>query len=859
MLTRTAYLALLLVAAPAASAQHLPLAADFTAPGVTSYDPAIPTPQEVIGHEIGTMHTRPEQVVRYFEALAAASPRVTLGEHGRTYEGRPLVHAIVAAPGTDLEAVRQANLRLSDAPVSVSDAALGAMPAVAYMGYSVHGNEASGTEAALLLLYHLAAGQGPAVDDVLDHAVVLIDPMLNPDGRDRFVDWVNGNRGGTAGFPSLDGQDREHDEPWPGGRTNHYLFDLNRDWLLMQHPESVGRMAFWHRWRPQLSTDFHEMGGDATFFFQPGIPSRNNPNTPAATFDLTGEIAMYHARALDRIGSLYYSQESFDDFYYGKGSTYPDVNGGVGILFEQASSRALAAATANGRLDYAATIRNQFAASLSSLEAVVALREPMLRHQRDFYAGASDFARASDVKGYVVGLDGDRTRVQHFAELLTRHRIHVYDLAQPVEAGGERFAPGEAFVVPVAQPQARLLKAMMERVTAFGDSLFYDVSAWTLPLAFGVRYAEMTRDVDGLLGQEVDLEAPQGARFGGEPRYAALIYADYAYLIPWGQAFAPRALARLQQAGVRVRLATEPFEVTVGGTRRAFGRGTLVVPLAQADVEAEAVHSLVSDAVQEDEVDVMWIDSGLTPSGPDLGSRSMPVLDLPRVALLAGEGTDSYSVGEAWHLLTERAGLPVSLLDRDAFADADLSRYNTVAVVGTFRGFDEAVAEKLKAWVRNGGTLIVTEGAASSAAEHGLVELEKRKAEEDSTRYAYAEVSDARGAQVIGGAIFEAALDTTHPLAFGHGAQLPLFKSNTLMFDRSAKPGTNVAVYAEDPLMSGYISSPNLARLGGAAAIVGQRLGRGHVVLFDFDPNFRAFWWGTQGLFLNAVFFGGTF
>ncbi|MEP0548979.1 MAG: M14 family metallopeptidase [Rhodothermales bacterium] len=839
-----------LLLTPAASAQQLPLAADFTAPGVTGYDSTIPTPEEVIGHVIGTRHTRPEQVVRYVEAVAAASPRVTLGEHGRTWEGRPLIHAIVAAPGTDLDAARRANVQLSDAPGSVSDAALGAQPVVAYMGYSVHGNEASGTEAALLLLYHLAAGQGPAVEDVLDNAVVLIDPMLNPDGRDRFVDWVNGNRGGTEGLPSLDGQDREHDEPWPGGRTNHYLFDLNRDWLLMQHPESQGRMALWHSWRPQLSTDFHEMGGDATFFFQPGIPSRNNPNTPAATFDLTGEIATYHARALDRIGSLYYSSESFDDFYYGKGSTYPDVNGGVGILFEQASSRALAAETANGRLDYGATVRNQFATSLSSLEAAVAMRVKLLQHQRDFYAGASDFARAADVRGYVFGLDGDRARAEAFAALLARHRVRAHDLARSVEVDGDRFEPGAAFVVPVDQPQARLIKAMMERVTTFEDSLFYDVSTWTLPLAFGVRHAELSRDPGALLGAEWTPSQREGRQAGGR--------AGYAYLIPWGQTFAPRTLARLQRAGVRVRLAKDPFEAAVGGARQRFERGTLVVPVEQGDAEAETVHALVAAATQ-DHVEVFALGGGLTPSGPDLGSGSVPVLTMPRVALLSGEGTDSYSVGQAWHLLTERAGLPVSLLDITKLSRADLGRYTVLAVVGSVRGLDEVAAETLKTWVRSGGTLIVTEGAAGVAAERGLIELDKREADEDSTLRPYAEVSDARGAQVIGGSIFEATLDTSHPLAFGQGERVALFKNNTVLFDPSAKAGTNVAVYTEAPLLSGYISAPNLERLGGAAAIVGQRLGRGRVVAFDFDPNFRAFWWGTQGLFLNAVFFGGAF
>ncbi|MEM1041386.1 MAG: M14 family zinc carboxypeptidase [Bacteroidota bacterium] len=836
----------LLLLVPGAFAQPMPLATDFTAPGTTGYNPAIPTPEEVIGHVIGTRHTRPEQVVRYLEAVAKASPRVTVGEHGRTWEGRPLVHAVVAAEGTDLEALREANLRLSDAPDAVSDAALGAMPAVAYMGYGVHGNEASATEAALLLLYHLAAGQGPAVDAVLQNTVVLIDPLLNPDGRDRFVDWVNGNRGGTDGVPSLDGQDREHNAPWPGGRTNHYLFDLNRDWLPLVHPESRGRMELWHSWRPQLSTDFHEMGGDATYFFQPGVPSRNNPNTPERTFDLTAEIATYHAAALDRIGQLYYSGETFDDFYYGKGSTYPDVNGAVGILFEQASSRALASETVNGVLDYAVTVRNQVATSLSSLEAAAAMRTDLLRHQRDFYASASDVAQESDVQGYVVGAE-DRARAAHFADVLERHRIESYLLSEPIEASGERFEAREAFVVPMDQPQARLVKAAFERVTSFEDSLFYDVSTWTLPLAYGLRYAELDRlpGSDGALASSL-----------GQSNPPTLGRAEVAYVIPWEMTLAPRVLARLQEVRIRVRMAVEPLGL---GQAYGFGRGALVIPVEQADVDPETVHQTLQDMAVYHGVDVTLLGSGLTPDGPDLGSRSMSVLEMPRVALLSGEGTDVYNVGQVWHLLSQRAGLPVSLLDRDEVSGADLSRYNVIIATGFFRGLDGAAEESLKSWVQRGGTLVATEQAAAWAARNGLGAWTRREASEDSVVRPYAEVDAARGAQVVGGAIVEVALDETHPLAFGHPERVAVFKNNALAFDLPDAPGSSVAAYTAGPLVSGYVSDENLARFAGGSAITAQRLGRGRVVLFDFDPAFRGFWWGTQGLLLNAVFFGGAF
>ncbi|MDQ3556793.1 MAG: M14 family metallopeptidase, partial [Gemmatimonadota bacterium] len=567
-------LPLLLAAASPTAAQRLPFDPAVPLPAVSAYRATVPTPEAVIGHRIGTRHTRPDQLVTYFDSVARVSDRVVFARHGTTYGGRPLVHAIVTSPANHarLEQIRQANLRLSESPGSVADAELAGMPTIVYMGYSVHGNEASGSEAGVLTLYHLAAGEGPAVQAVLDNAVVIIDPSLNPDGRARFVDWVNGNR---SRVPTTDPQDREHNEPWPGGRGNHYWFDLNRDWLPAQL-DTRGRLELFHRWRPQLHLDFHEMGGDATYFFQPGVPSRNNPNTPQRTFDLTAEVATYHARALDRIGSLYYTRESFDDLYYGKGSTYPDVNGAVGILFEQASSRGLVAETTSGLLPYDFTVRNQFVTSLSSLEAAVAMRPKLLRHQRDFYREAPGVARSAPVKAWVWSLEGDRTRAQALAQMLLRHRIRVHELARPLTQGGATYRPGAAYVVPVDQPQARLIRGMMERVTEFQDSLFYDVSAWTMPLAFGVAHAEVRGNPAPLLGRAV-AEAPfDGGRVeGGE--------APYAYLLEWGTYFAPRALHRLQAAGVRPLLLPEAFEADVGGERRRFGRGGVLVPLVQRD------------------------------------------------------------------------------------------------------------------------------------------------------------------------------------------------------------------------------------------------------------------------------------
>ncbi|MEM6327753.1 MAG: M14 family zinc carboxypeptidase, partial [Bacteroidota bacterium] len=770
---------------------------------------------------------------------------VTMGIHGTTYEGRRLVHAIVTSEANHarLGALREANLHLSDAPGSVTEADLAAMPVVVYQGYTVHGNEASGVEAALVYLYHLAAAQGADIDRQLREAVILLDPLMNPDGSDRFVDWVNGYRGTTA---TADPQNREHRAAWPGGRTNHYLFDLNRDWLPTELRESRARMAWWHSWRPQVSTDHHEMGGEATFFFQPGIPSRNNPNTPARTFELTAEIATYHAAELDRIGQLYYSEESFDDYYYGKGSTYPDINGAVGILFEQGSSRALLRETEqNGLLTYPVTVRNQLATSISTLRAAVAMREDLLRHTRTFYS-------ATKPRGaYVIALDQQRSRGQALAQTLRRSRVQMYDLAGDTRVGGRTLSPGQALVVPLDQPQGRLVTAAMERVTTFTDSLFYDVSAWTFPMAYGADVTEVDRTPR--LGAEVETPAFDGGRVvGGEARVA--------YAIPWGRYFAPRALRRLHDAGLRVRLATSPFEAMSGGSLRTFDPGTLIVQTQQDRISSDTVHAVVARATRHDHVEAFALNSGLTPSGNDLGSRSWPVLRRPEIGLLAGNGTSQYGVGEVWHLLSDRFGQEVSLLDPDALPSLD--RYTTLILPnGWYNTLDSSDVERMTRWVREGGVVIGIQGGAQWAARGGLLPSPPRSVPPDTTAYPYAMRDEARGAQALGGSILDLVLDPTHPLAYGYGDRVPVFKSGTGVFaPDSTNSGVDVGRYsASAPVLSGYASEEMRERLAGAAALRAARLGRGRVVLMDFNPSFRAFWYGTDGLLLNAIYFGRTF
>jgi hypothetical protein len=830
--------------------QTLPLVGNPPVGGVDRYNETIPTPDKIIGHMIGGKHTRPHLIVEYFNHVATLSDRVVFGEHGSTYDGRPLVHAIVTSPHnqTRLGEIRDSNLRLSNEPGSVADTDISNMPAVIWMGYGVHGNEASSFEAAMLLLYHLAAGEGPGIENLLNDLVIIIIPSLNPDGHSRHVNWVNSQRGAV---PVTDPQHREHNEPWPGGRTNYYWFDLNRDWFPVQHPESRGRIRLYNEWRPQLVTDYHEFGSNATYFFQPGISSRYNPHIPSHTIGLLKEVGEYHAAALDEKGVLYYTRETFDDFYIGKGSTYPMVTGAIGILFEQASPRALIRETQRGLLTFDSAIMNQYTTSLSTLEACFNLRENLLKNQRDFYREADEYAQRTGVRAYIVDLESDRTRGQLLIDILLQHRIEVYELAQPVRDDQRTFNPGSAIVIPTGQPEARLIFSAFERRTEFQDSLFYDISSWTLPLAFNIPYVEYRRNPQQLIGESIRTIEPDGGVLQGGR-------AHYAYILEWNRYYAPRALYRLQKNNVQTSVATQPF--TVPGERgvKEFKRGSIVIPVTQQNITEIDLFNLIQRIVEKEHVNVYAARSSRTVEGPDLGSPAIRVLDKPVVAVLAGPGTSSSEVGEVWHLLSERMRIPVALLDCDAVDTADLRKYNTLVMVnGRYTALSDTGRNRIVTWVEEGGTLITTKNATRIMAEKGLLDLKINESDIDYGDVPYEDVMSAVGAHRIGGAIFEIRIDTTHPIAFGYNDKIPVFRNHETFLEIPGNPGESIAVYTDSPLLSGYISGARLEELKNTAAIAAQRVGRGRVIAFADNPNFRAFWFGTNGLFLNALFFGG--
>lgn len=821
-------------------------------PDSVSFNTAIPTPKSVIGHEVGEWHVSHDRLVNYMYALDKASDRVSLEVTGYTHEGRPLLLLTITSPKNheSIEAIKTQHVQLTD-PAKSGSLNISSMPAVFYMGHSIHGNEPSGSNSALLTAYYLAAAKGKEIEEYLTNTIILFDPGFNPDGLHRFSSWVNSRKSKVV---SADPADMEHNEPWPGGRTNHYWFDLNRDWLVAQQPESQARIKKFHEWKPNVLTDHHEMETNATFFFQPGVPSRVHPLTPEKNQDLTRKIGTFHAKALDAIGSLYYTQEGYDDFYYGKGSTFPDAQGAIGILFEQGGSRGHAQKSVNGVVRFPFTIRNQFTTALSTLKAVNALRTELLTYQRDFYKSSVTDAAKDPVKAIVFG-SKDNVRSLKLAQVIARHNIDVYKPTSNQTINGKSFDAESSYIVTLNQPQYKLIKGMFEKRTRFKDSIFYDISTWTLPLAFGVEYEELKTPVG--LGEKIkELKEPIGKLIGGN--------SEYAYVFEATGYYSSRALYRLLQHEVRIKVATDPFFHPSG---KRFDRGSILVPIAGQEKMEESIQFLIQEILQKDGIDVYAFNTGLDYQGVSLGSGSFQVVRKPEIAILIGDGINGNDAGELWHLLDDRLHIPVTMLPLDVFNRANLAKYNTLVFPpGSYTSILDVSKEKLKTWIQNGGIVIGFDNALTWLNNAGLSKFDMKPStgsgseasdKKELSPRAYADIEEFRGAQQSPGAIFEATVDLTHPLLYGYtSSKIPLFKEGNLFMEKSKNVYGNPITYGPSPLMSGYISKPNYEKVKNSSVAGVSVLGRGRVIGFTENLNFRSFWLGTNKLFTNAIFYG---
>lgn len=821
-------------------------------PQGNNFDPAIPTPEQFLGYPIGDWHTRHDRIVNYFEELAKVSPKAHFQIIGYTNEHRAQVVLTITSPENyaRIDEIQKEHVRLTDPSQTVSTSG---MPVIVTLGYNVHGNEPSSSEAAMLTAYYLIARQGAEADQTLRESVIHIDPNYNPDGRDRHSTWANMHKGSP---PVADPLDREHNEGWPRGRFNHYWFDLNRDWLPLAHVESQNRLEFFHKWLPNVCTDFHEMGTNGTNFFEPTKPyGSENPVVPRDNYDkLNPLFEKYFVKALDEIGSLYWAKEVFDNSYPGYGSTYPDIHGGLGLVFEQASSRGHVQQSSTRVITFPFTIRNHVRTGLATVKASIENRELLLKHQQDYFKSALEEGIKSAIKAYVFGDNSDKGRTNAFAELLLKHRIETYALDADITVGGTRYEKGKAFIVPTDQRQYRMVRTMFEKVTKFYDSVFYDASSWTMALGYGIPHEGLTASVKFSRGEKIKFEDIA-------PKPAPVPKSNYAYVFEWNEYYAPKALYHLLDNGVFAKAAFKPFTAVVNGQNKNFGYGTIVVAVADQNLPADEVYTHIKEASRKSGIDIYNVETGMTSQGVYLGSGNIRTVEKPKVIMLIGNGASPTEAGAIWHLLDTKVEMPITKVDTDQFSRVNLFDYNTLILVsGNYGMLGDKGVEKIKDWVKEGGTLILQRYAVNWAINSKLIDEQLVKENGDkssSLRLDYVTADDHNGSREIGGSMYMADLDITHPLGFGYARRgLPVYRNHDVFIQPSKSPFNTVVKYTSNPLLSGYVHPSNLNKIRNSVSLEVTGVGRGRAILFVDDPNFRGYWYGTNKLFFNALFFG---
>lgn len=855
-----------------------------------SLDNNIPTPEKFLGYPIGSFYTRHDQVVAYFRELAKASNRIHVQVIGRTYENREQIIVTITAPEnySRLEQIRQEHLNQIDPakPVISSSA-----PVIIHLGYGVHGNETSSTEVSLLTGYYLAASNDPETLKWLKEAVIFIDPSLNPDGRDRAANWHNAFHSNP---PVADPADKEHQEAWPAGRTNHYYTDLNRDWLNLVQVESRNRVEFFHQWYPNVQIDFHEQGTSATYYFEPTPKSHYSPIIPQFLYDEGIVLAKYNAQALDDIGSLYFTKEGYDNLSPIYGSTYPKFYGAVAATYEQASSRGITQESANGiPLTFAFSIRNHLTTSFSTIRASVAEKAGLFKTQKDFFKYALEQGQKSPTKGYVFGDSKDVNLTQKFLGLLLEHRVKVYALNDNVTQEGKTFQKDKAYIVPSDQPNYLIVHSLFEK-NALTDSIYYDNTGWSVIHAYGLKYARLTAPiVKGGIISNTDI--PKGTVEGGRSTLAYLLnYTDYN---------ASRALYHLLTRQVIVRAAFKPFTANTAAGKRSYGSGSLVIPVEGQTISPDSLYKALQDVAADTHLSFTAVGTGYSLEGIDLGSSNIRAIKKPEVALAFGQGITASEAGQVWFLLNQQLDLPVAKIDPSSFQRADLSRYTVLILPGgSYTAWDKATIDKIKDWVNDGGTLITFQAASAWAIEHGIsnekvapaaftgrdggnVQAAAPAAESNGAtarkpaagslrdtvananapatrrrgsggRLDYNRQEEVEGAKRINGAIFQADLDITNPIAFGITTRkLFINKNGATILQQSANRYGTVALYNAKPFVNGYAPKESVNSVANSAAIILASSGRGKVVLFADDPTYRGYWLGTGRIFLNSLFF----
>ena len=805
-------------------------------------DSQVPTPEQEMGFQVGSQHVNWEQVVAYMKRLAACSPRFSIQEYGRTFENRPLICVVITSEKNqkNLESLRSAHAQLADPAASVDPKSL---PAVASVMMSIHGNEASGVNASLPFAYFFAAAQGPEIEALLDKTIITLIPGQNPDGITRFSTWVNSNRSLRN---VTDPQSREFSEPWPGGRSNHYWHDLNRDWLNASMPEMKALLKIYHDWMPNTVNDHHEMGSSSTFFLEPADPVGYYPHIPQENKDLTQKVSSYNMAALDRIGSLYLSKDQFDSYSLGTGDVYGDALGSIAMLFEQASARGHQQETENGILNFPFAVRNHATTAFGSVKAAYEMREELNDYMHQFVVARHKEAIALPEKGYIFDGNGSDAVSYHFIEMLAQHDLHVNRLAKETTINGHTYDPAHAYVIPMDQRHSMLLRSLLECNTQFKDSLFYDLSTWNMAEAYGLKYAPL-KSIAGLQGEAVTTPTfPKGGVSGK---------ANYAYLFDNKEYYAPLFIKRLQDGGAKVKVSGVGLHATEG---YQYGPGMLMVPVSGQKISADSLYTLIQKGATEAGITVRNVSSGQM-KDYDLGHFYNRPVKETKVAVLIGGRMRSNVAGSLWYLLDNRYQMQPTMLDESTLSRTDLTRYNVLILSGELAG-GEAVAQQIANWVKAGGTLITIGSGYQTANKAKLTKIETIDlSQPDSATYVpYDKRSDRFAEFQIPGTDLQVSLDTTHPLCWGYTESvMPILKNSNLVFKMPKEANLAPVCYdKKQPLLSGFIRPEHLKALTGMPEVICQSAGKGQVICFADDPNFRSIWYAGTRLFMNAVLFG---
>jgi hypothetical protein len=861
-----------------AAVLQVPAPTQDLAPG-TRYDPSIPTLEQMTGHDPRAEITPPDEVTAYIEALAAAAPdRTRLIRYGATWEDRPLVMLLIGSAQrmASLDDVLAGLHRLDD-PRGLSDAdaerLIAELPVVTALVHGIHGNEISSSGAAMAEAYHLLAAVGDAsVDRILAESLVLIDPMQNPDGRARFV---MSNTAAESAWPDPASWSASHDEPWPGGRTNHYLFDLNRDGFVQSQPETAGKMAVFLEYTPHVVVDLHEMGGNSSYFFPPTAPPEN-PWLSERQIELMDVFGSANAAAFDRRGFRYFNRDTYDAFYPGYMDIWPMLHGAVSMTYEQASARSLVVRRDDGDLlTYGDGVLHHFTAAIQTAETAAINRERILRHYLAFRREGVSLSRQGPAE-YVLTSAHDPGMAERLARRLVMNGIEVHAASGPVTVAGRTVPQDQAFIVPAAQPNYRMLRNLLDTDTRM-DTAFvrrqnerralrqpdeiYDVTAWSQSALWDVEVLPSPRPT-GSAGALLSAEAPQATPTPLPP-------AAVGYLMPWGTN-AAAATAEALREGIRVQAAGGAF--TLGD--RSYGIGTAIVRTADNGPDLRARLGAIA-ALHG--VEVVPIDNSYVREGVSLGDDRTRDLREPRVLLLYDEPTSSTSTGFARYILERRYGQRTTIVRGQTFGQVILSEYDVIILPsGNYSSvIGDAAVERLRAWMRDGGTLITMAGASQWAAResvgllHTTVERRGGRPEgqeppaertpEQPIDFLQAIAPEDEAPEDTPGAILKVILDPEHWLSSGTDGEIGAVVQGTRIFSPiRLDEGTNVGRYgAEGDLLLGGIVWENAEpQLANKAFLIHQPEGRGQLIAFTEEPNYRAYAETTQLLFINAVLLG---